>query len=563
MHPGHREHPLRSDAGLARRRRVPAQRRRRAPPGSLVFVLLVFALVGSARAEDRRVEAAAKDALRRAQIDYRAVAYDRALARLQKAERACGARQCSRATHAALLRDIGVMHLVNGEEAEAQGSFAAALQLDPTLQWNSAYAARDLRAAWEAARKAAHIGERPPPEEVVGPQPTGDFTHTPAPEQAVKTPLPVYVEYGGAQKPAEVVVKYKAADASAYKRASLTPVGNGWGGVIPCADVTQGLMRYYVQGFDASGEPILNSGDPRRPYTVPIRASITAPPPSLPGQSPPKRCGEGEGEEAAAAEEAPKKPDGKTCEADDECASGTCSGGRCGAPKAREGGAADYARFWVGVAGSLDLVSLPSASDACKLGPTGQILNSAGYACTDAYGFDFPANTGQNDALAPGNAGSVGGGFVVGNVRIKAIFDYAVTANLLVGGTLGYVLDTYPGQIALHFPVPLHLEARGTYVFGDNPLGQPGFAPLVFAAVGASEFDADLTITVIQNGVVGQKPVQAWYFGGPWFLAAGGGVRYGFSQRWGFLATLRASAAFGANGFLPSLAPEVGVHYGF
>ena len=45
------------------------------------------------------------------------------------------------------------------------------------------------------------------------------------------------------------------------------------------------------------------------------------------------------------------------------------------------------------------------------------------------------------------------------------------------------------------------------------------------------EYDATLTVTVSQNNVAGQQPVQAWHVGGPGFVALEGGVRYAFSAR--------------------------------
>src|SRR3954447_25181836 len=69
-----------------------------------------LALERDARA-DRRSEAAAKDAIARADDDYLQSNFDKALKRLQAAERVCGEASCTAPTHAALLRDIGTMEL--------------------------------------------------------------------------------------------------------------------------------------------------------------------------------------------------------------------------------------------------------------------------------------------------------------------------------------------------------------------------------------------------------------------------------------------------------------------
>jgi hypothetical protein len=46
-------------------------------------------------------------------------------------------------------------------------------------------------------------------------------------------------------------------------------------------------------------------------------------------------------------------------------------------------------------------------------------------------------------------------------------------------------------------------------------------------------------------------------------VAVGAGARYAFSPRVAFLAGLKAALPFGSGGFLPSLAPEIQLQYGF
>jgi hypothetical protein len=112
------------------------------------------------------------------------------------------------------------------------------------------------------------------------------------------------------------------------------------------------------------------------------------------------------------------------------------------------------------------------------------------------------------------------------------------------------------------FGAPIHLELRGTYLFGDRPLTHSGFAPLLFVAGGIGEFDASTTVGVVTTGVPGVRPMLAWQTGGPGFVAVGAGVRYAFSPRVAFSAALKASGAFGG-GFFATGAPELGLQYGF
>src|SRR6202042_1301540 len=125
-----------------------------------------------------------------------------------------------------------------------------------------------------------------------GSQPSGDFAHTPPLEAPVRTPLPVYAEYSGGEQLARVILKYKGAGMGDWKPVELAKMDSGFGGMIPCKDVTQGTMSYYIQGFNAGNDPVATSGSRNKPYTVPVKAQISGPAPSLPGQSAPKQCGE-------------------------------------------------------------------------------------------------------------------------------------------------------------------------------------------------------------------------------------------------------------------------------
>ena len=535
---------------------------------SAVVVVIAFVLVGgTARAQqDRRIEAAAKDAIKRVHGDFRASAFEDAIARLQKAIGACGTVRCSATTRAALLRDLGVMQFRLGNRNAAAASFGEAFRVDPKIEPDPKFDGPDVHAEWMAAKEDAAI--------FGGGQPTGDFVHTPASEQAMGTPLPVYVEYTGDQKLASVTVKYKGATSSEYKRVPLTRMGSGWGGLIPCGDVTRGVMRYYIQGFDASNSPAALSGDPKRPFLVRIRTSINGPGPNLPGQASPVACRNGECTPGTpgCGETSPgesTEEEGERCEDDAQCSGGVaCVHGRCVHPHAVEESSNTYARFWVGVSGSVDITSLSSTGNACKLSSAGK-PSAAGYYCTNPDGSDFPSRQSpdQNDALADGKAGTVGGGPTVGNVRVMASFDVALGPSFLLGARLGYVLNAYPGAAVKRdgagFTTPIHLEARAGYLFGDKPLVHNGAAPYFFAAAGLAEFDAGTTIAAVQNGIPGQRIVRAWQTSGPGFIAVGAGARYAFSPRIAFLAAMKLAAAFGGSGVYPTLAPEVSIQYGF
>lgn len=500
-------------------------------------ILAIAWMLASARpgwALDRRAEAAAKQAILLAAKDYVAKDYDGALFKLVRATKGCSASKCTPATKGALLRDAGVMQFEKGEKAKASALFRDALDADADLSWNPAYSAPETLAEWAAVKdELGALFETPP---------SGDLEHVPEPEQLVDTPLPVYAEFNTAGV-ARVVVKYRVPGQTEFRRRNLPRFGGGWGGAIPCIDVRRGVIRYFLQAFDANGEPLGNTGDVKHLYNVPIRWAISSDPPHLPGKSPPEQCN------GAAPEEEPTAP----------------SGG----PEAPPGAVGGFVRMWFGVAGSIDLVVLPGGSNACALDPKSAVPISTSFYCTNPDGSDFPsrASPAQNAALSTTNGGNASGGPASGDIRLLFTFDYAITSHLLAGARAGYVAESYPGAAASKdghgLSAPIHLELRGTYLFGDSPLTRSGFAPYAFAAAGYAKFDATQLSTESVAGVAGPRPVQIWTLGGPFFVAAGGGARYAFSPRVAFMAGLKAALPFGSGGVLPTLAPEIQLQYGF
>jgi hypothetical protein len=562
----------------------------------LLLVALVTLTVSHPAFADARTEAAAKDALKKAETDYLGMNYGSGAGRLQKALRACGTTKCKAGTRAALLRDIGTMLFRKGDKEGANKSWASASKAQPGIALNPAYDSPDMRSAFEAAVASAAAsggGEGGGGGKGTGgggggggAPPSGDFTHTPAMEQKVNTPLPIYVE-GGPDEVASVVVKYKGATMSDWRKVDLDKVSDGWGGLVPCSDVTSGTMRYYIQGLNGKKEPIANSGDAKHPYTVAIKDEISGDEPRLPGMKPPKQCGgasadcppdfPGCGKGGSGKDKAEGEGEGETTEGEGKDVESH--------PKRR--------RIWVGLAGALDFMQLPSGQNVCRLWPlgtadsslVGQPAKSGNYYCTNLDGSDFPARTpkgaNNNSLLHPGTSGNVPNTFVTANLRLLLSFDYALTNNILLGARLGVVFFTYPGgspSIDQNGSVNaavndgrassygrLHAELRGTYLFGKDPLAK-GFAPMVFVGGGLSEFDAHTSDTVVlyPPGATPQSgKVNIWRTDGPGFFLLGGGARWGITDRLAATFGLRINVAVGGNGVIPTIGPELGTQVGF
>ncbi len=228
----------------------------------LVSFLGAMAAPRPAYAVNPNLEAAAKKALKQAEGDYLATDYAAGAARLKKAAAACGANGCTPGTRAALVCDLATMLYRKGDKAGATKAWKIAVKISPDTMLNSAYEQPDVTAAFSAAT----IG--PPPGQ-------GDFTHTPPAEQKANTPLPLYFT-GGAAEAEHVAVHYLPQGGASWKSVELAKQDAGWGGVVPCVDVTVGYFRYYVQGQNGRRVPVGGTGDTQHVFVVPIRDQISA-----------------------------------------------------------------------------------------------------------------------------------------------------------------------------------------------------------------------------------------------------------------------------------------------
>jgi hypothetical protein len=519
----------------------------------LLAALAMTAFAPAAVADDATIEAAAGQAIASAARDVDGKALGKALYRLGNALRACGKDRCSNATQGAILRDIGSIRVRQRDKKSAAKLFARAIALAPELELNAAYDTADVRAAWESAG-----GTKKATQPTAPPRAAASFTHVPALEQQAATPLPVYVE-GGGDGVSRVVVHYQDASMTSWKEVLLERLGGGWGGAIPCADVALGAMRYYVEGFDSEEAKVSVGGDAEHPFEVPIRPTITSEAPHLPGAIAPNQC-----TQPSVAPEALSAVEG---------AHPTGSGLREGAPAPV--GRGRLHRFWFGLAGNIDFMNVPQGDNLCARDrSTGRPANASNLYCTTLDGVDFPPAS-----VASGVAGQLGGGhsdggLQLGVVRYMATFDYASTNNLLLGVRVGVVVNRYPGSDAFRdgraFRPAIHAELRATWVFGHEPLVGSHVAPVVYLAGGVSEFEARVKSTaVITQGIppaqqtVITVPVNIWRTDGPWFAAAGLGLRFSLRSTIAITPAVRGNLAVGGNGVLPAFGPELTAQVGF
>jgi len=342
-----------------------------------------------------------------------------------------------------------------------------------------------------------------------GPKPGGDFNHTPVPEQAVNTPVPVYVEVPDEVGASKVTLRYKPFGATKWKNQEMQKMGEGFGAEIPCEDVTTtGDIKYYIIAKDADENPAGSAGSLKEPYKVAIKNDIEGDAPSLPGKKPPDKCAAKEdcppGLPGCPGPGAAKHGDkgwGASCEASTECKEGlVCLNGSCEEGKegpAKPTGGKDNI---LGIAGQFDILLINSADKVC----TG---TDPSYTCF------YPDGGGQFYGVPADKTGTNGiqGGFGFADVRLLASYDrllvQAGPGKVGIGLHAGWAFggspssDTAPPSSAkkngsknsqANAFLPLHLEGRVSY---HIPVGDT-IRPYVFIGGGVAQVNAAVNVTV-------------------------------------------------------------------
>ncbi|WP_394837072.1 hypothetical protein LVJ94_09205 [Pendulispora rubella] len=516
-----------------------------------------------AAAQQVKVEQQARSLQKKAiEDDYLSTEFAKAEERLTKAVTLCGSDKCSAQLRAQLRRDLGVVE-IGGQIDREKGisNFVEALRIDPNVVLDPDLRTKELDQAFDVARRRAGLAGAGGGAVATQTAPANDFVHAPVAEQAVLTPVPIYVEYTGTEPLARVIVRYKGAAMDEWKALDLKRAGRVWKGLTPCGDVAQGTFQYYLQGFNAQNEPVATAGDRTNAYKVPIKPALEGAAPHLPGEAPPEAC-----------TDAADCPPGFPCEKKTE------------APGPAPEAARKYPRFWVGAGLGFDFLVLPAGDDVCKLngepengepakGNKFEPQNDAGYYCITPEGTEYPSRTDkfvENGKLQLGKAGKVESGLAPSNFRVWLSFDYALSANFLVGARIGLVFRTFPGsepkQDGHVLLAPFHGEARLTYLVGKDAILQP-VAPYGFVATGVSQYDAKVEVPVVELNVPGTRTIHAWEIGGPWFASLGAGVRVAFGDRKNIALLLggrgNLTLPVAKSPVVPSFGPEANFQIGF
>jgi len=494
--------------------------------------------------------------------DYLAMKFPDADRKLRQAIAICGRTGCSPNVIAQLHRDLGIIYVVTKRVDDAKAQFAQALQFDAntaipkdlnTPEINAAFTA----AAGKNAAKAPAATEAARPKKPAPPV-SEDIRHTPPEEQTLLTAVPLFAEMAEGLSPNRVVVRYKAYGAPEWKATDMKKLRRGYGIEIPCVEVGSavGDFKYYLQALGSDGEVLAAMGSKASPLRVPIAEQIAADPPHLPGRKAPIQCSAG-----TAGECPPEFPGcklnrrgtGRPCTSDAECPSGACNGNRCVVDEGASGKkkcetdtecGSGYVcktgycegnpkKNWIALAVQQDLLILPAAKDVC--------LNGTVYACYDTQtgAYYEPPNP-----PIPAVAGDeVKAGVGIATTRLLLAYDRPMTANLALGGRIGYAFGGGPEARSGSAFLPVHIEGRGSLWFGSDPFLKVGVRPYIVASLGLAQIDVSTSV-YLEEATGKSGTLIAWKRSGVLFGSLGFGIFYALGRNTGFFGEVRAQRMF-------------------
>lgn len=311
------------------------------------------------------------DLNRQAMEAYQMLELEQAQQQLERALQLAQQRGVTGAPLARTYLNLGVVAVGGfGDNGRGMQYFRQALGVDPNISLDPLTSTPEIQTVFNLARQQGGIGGgggggggsgggggagettggggAAPEPPTGGGGAGGNLPHQAVPEQLAQTAVPVYIEVPG--NPAHVYLFYKGHGMREFQRVAMQRVAGGYGFEIPCTDVYQPQVQYYIVAFGGDGSPLGFAGTQSDPVTVPIVGSRTHPAPALPGRAPPQQCGETEcppGMEGCNAQRSGAGM-GATCMVDADCGSGlVCRDDLCVAGESGGGGGGDVTHFFI------------------------------------------------------------------------------------------------------------------------------------------------------------------------------------------------------------------------
>ena len=321
---------------------------------------------------------------------------------------------------------------------------------------------------------------------------------------------------------------------TSWKRFDLKKVGDGWGGLVPCADVTSGTLRYYIQGLDDTKESVASNGDARHARTPSaIKDDLSGDAPHLPGMKPPKSCYE--------SSDCPPDFPGVQQERRlrrRQRRRERRRGRRQGQGERRPSIATRSASWGRSTSSRWRRDSDLSASTRRARCPPTAPTSTA----PTATGRTSPRNEQRAERAPPGPPGSPTAASSAANRGSTTRW-----TSRRAGGRPRWRVDVHLLRQAAHTDgrawgaSRLYADARFTYLFGENALARPS-RPWSSERLGATSFDTHTDGITLSNGQSGT--VSLWQTDGPFFFLVGGGIHVMMRPSFGGTLAVRREISF-------------------
>jgi hypothetical protein len=539
--------------------------------------------------------------------------------------------QCSPKVLARAYMYLGVvLGAGKSDMAGAKEAFISALAHDPGIKLDRGLATPEVTRVFDDIAGPATGGEKAGPSQPErtprAPSAEGPAEGASAPgggglnctpqvtEIEIRRPIPVQCRTD--QDVTSVHLRYQPVGGKTWTLVAMTKKGNSYRAEIPCKETgITGTVLLYARAEDNSGEDVATWGTKAAPVRIRLVEKSSQEPPRFDDAEPPARCQTredcppnfpgcgtkktgGDVDWGGGCDNSSQcKPgllciDGTcdnppSCNSDGDCPTGRCVQGQCRAEAEAAGGSRPYRKHWFGLHLGQDFAFF-GGRDLCT-----QQNQADGYVACYYAGSDSAPFINE-----PYRGVDVGTGLVLATTRILLAYEYAFTSNITAGIRLGFAFgggppngrsvtytDATSHQVASVVDegtkfMPLHVEARVRYWFGQNALSRR-LRPYVHLGGGMAEVDAKTEIPVRDCGPPGaattqacvdrsstinlnalpQANLDAWKKYGLQFVTAGGGAYYGFTDRYGVELNLNLMLMLPSSGLI--MEPSLGVVAGF
>lgn len=241
----------------------------------------------------------------------------------------------------------------------------------------------------------------------VQPPPVTPLVHVPPAEQHSQTPLPLYVEVSSAIGAERVFLHYKGLGMDAFKKVPMYSFGQGMAYQIPCNDVWEPKVSYYLEAVASDGRVVGSVGSQAVPIEVAVVGTAPSVPPALPGRSAPQSCAAGECPPGVACDKPGTLGIGEECSSDSGCENGLICGsedvckldgaggttlGAWSEEETDDGGDAEFSRAFVQLGFTLGFAFLSEGMPVDRLPPNDRVF------VNDATGM-YTGTPGPGDTL--------------------------------------------------------------------------------------------------------------------------------------------------------------------